>query len=475
MIPQTKAPKSFSEQEIDAFLEESSKTIEESKQVRAALKQTVQDLTTPDKAFEIEITGNYTLNCLMGFAQGAIVGATAFYSFQFLKNFWNSRNSAHLPSNEGNKPLQGEEMMSNSSAPQKSAVSGNESPQIIQQPAVVQSEKATPSSGDGSSIATSLPSLDPTFKEVPGPDSMFSSMKKDLMCARETAGLGAAGEKDRMSLKELLGCMKLTIEDPKKARKEYSRNVRRACNIGITKLETFFKDIDPNIDSRSALQAVLSEASKGKNSEDCLKKAAGSAIGILNKNCGQFQNGSLELTNLLPFNYSENNDRNREYSECSPLGRPVCSNLSSNPNNGQNRDPIPNVSQGGATSPNSDSLLSKSLQGAGELGLAGIQASMAAASAKSGDWCSAGITAWEASKNAVNGVSHLAPGVGAAVSSYGDAMNQVDVYGERFDPYSGSNNFSAGDNSYTSDSFDYASSRGLFDRDNDPNSGWPEK
>lgn len=159
------------------------------------------------------------------------------------------------------------------------------------------------------------------------------------------------------------------------------------------------------------------------------------------------------------------------------------------------------------------------MQGAGELGLAAIQANIAIASVKSGQWGSAALAASEASKNAVNGVSHLAPGasagisaygnamnqvdvhgerfdpysapnnsstgpgliswvcekVGGAFQAYGDAMNQVDVYGERFDPYSGSNNFSTGDNSYTSDSFDYASSRGPFDRDNDPNSGWPEK
>ena len=75
----------------------------------------------------------------------------------------------------------------------------------------------------------------------------------------------------------------------------------------------------------------------------------------------------------------------------------------------------------------------------------------------------------------MNGVSQLAPGVGAVVSAYGDAMNQVDVHGERFDSYSDSNHFSTGDNSYTPDSLNYASSRGLFDRDNDPNSGWPEK
>jgi hypothetical protein len=193
--------------------------------------------------------------------------------------------------------------------------------------------------------------------------------------------------------------------------------------------------------------------------------------------------------------------------------------MASNPNNRQNCDPIPTVSRGGTASPNSDSLLRNSLQGAGELGLAGVQASIAATSARSGDWGTAGIAAWEASNNAMNGVSHLAPGVGAAVSSYGNAMsqvdvhgerfdpysdsnnsstdpgliswafekvgsvfqaygkamNQVDVYGERFDPYSDSNNFSIGDNSYTSDSFEFTSSGGLFDRDNDPNSGWPEK
>ena len=49
------------------------------------------------------------------------------------------------------------------------------------------------------------------------------------------------------------------------------------------------------------------------------------------------------------------------------------------------------------------------------------------------------------------------------------------MYREGFGPYSDSNHFSIGDNSYTSDSFDYAGSRGLFDRDNDLNLGWPEK
>lgn len=72
-------------------------------------------------------------------------------------------------------------------------------------------------------------------------------------------------------------------------------------------------------------------------------------------------------------------------------------------------------------------------------------------------------------------ISWVCEKVGGVFQAYGDAMNQVDVYGERFDPYSNSNNFSSGDNSYASNSFEYASSGGLFDRNNDPNSGWPEK